>query len=79
MAAKKARVLVGRALFAANLRRFRQARGLSQEALAELSGLHRTFISCIERSEKNVSIDSMERVARALDRELRDFFDERPQ
>jgi transcriptional regulator with XRE-family HTH domain len=40
--------------------------GISQEKLAELSGLHRTFVSSVERGERNISVDNMERVASAL-------------
>lgn len=55
-----------RKVFAANMRRIRGERGLSQEQLADLAGLHRTYIGSIERAERNVSIDNMARVARAL-------------
>ena len=53
---------------AANIRRVRLGRGLSQEALAHESGFHRTFIGQVERAETNVSIDSLERIAHALQR-----------
>jgi transcriptional regulator with XRE-family HTH domain len=53
-------------MFAASLRQERQARGLSQEALAHRAGLHRTFIGSVERGEVNVSIDNIERLAKAV-------------
>lgn len=55
-----------RKIFARNLRKKRLARGLSQEALAALCGLHRTYIGSVERSERNISIDNMEKIALAL-------------
>ncbi|HTD60493.1 MAG TPA: helix-turn-helix transcriptional regulator, partial [Gemmatimonadaceae bacterium] len=55
-----------RITFATNVRRARMQLGISQEKLAELSGLHRTFVSSVERGERNISVDNMERVASAL-------------
>ena len=55
-----------RDIFAANMRRFRHAAKLSQEELAALCGLHRTYIGDIERQARNVSIDNIERLAAAL-------------
>ena len=52
--------------FAENLRETRKAQGISQEKLAELAGLHRTYIGSVERGERNIAIDNMERLARAL-------------
>jgi transcriptional regulator with XRE-family HTH domain len=48
------------------MRRLRAARGLSQEALAHESGLNRTYVSSVERSERNISIDNIERIAKAF-------------
>lgn len=55
------------AVFAANVRRRRSELGLSQEALAERAGVHRTYIGMLERSEKNVTIFNIWRLASALD------------
>ncbi|KAF0178408.1 MAG: putative transcriptional regulator [Limisphaerales bacterium] len=55
-----------RGIFAAHLRRIRLGKELSQEDLAELANLHRTYVGSVERAERNVSIDNMERLAKAL-------------
>ena len=51
---------------AQHLRSLRAARQLSQEALADLANLHRTYVGSIERCERNVSLDNVERLAVAL-------------
>lgn len=54
------------AVFAVNVRRKRLELGLSQEVLAEIAGVHRTYIGMLERAEKNVTIYNIERLASAL-------------
>lgn len=46
---------------------------ISQEELAELSGLHRTYVSSVERGIKNISIDNMEKLANALGVDIREL------
>lgn len=53
--------------FGLNVRRLRQAQGLSQESLASLAGLHRTYVGGIERGERNVTITNVIKLACALD------------
>jgi transcriptional regulator with XRE-family HTH domain len=55
-----------RAVLARNIRLQRTALGISQEALADLSGLHRTYVGAVERAERNISIDNVGKLARAL-------------
>ena len=56
-----------RRVFAQRLRQIRQIKKLSQEELADIAGLHRTYVGSVERSERNISIDNMERLAKALE------------
>ena len=52
--------------FGMRVRQLRKEAGLSQENLAELSGLHRTYVSGIERGERNVSLLNIVRLSEAL-------------
>jgi transcriptional regulator with XRE-family HTH domain len=55
-----------KALLGLKMRALRTTRGLSQEALADLTRLHRTYIGGIERGERNVSLENIVRISRAL-------------
>ena len=59
-----------RLVFAYNLRAARTALGLSQEDLADVVGLHRTYVGSVERGERNVSIDNMEALALGVQQDL---------
>ncbi len=64
-----------RMIFAKKLKEFRVSKGLSQEELADIAGLHRTYIGSVERGERNISIDNIERLASALDIKIKDLLD----
>lgn len=53
-------------LFGNNLRRLRQASGLSQDELAARAGLHRTYVGSVERGHRNVSLANIFALAKAL-------------
>lgn len=57
------------------IRKYRTERGLSQEKLAELSGCHHTYVGQIERGEKNATIESIEKIAAALNVSLSKLFE----
>ncbi|MDQ3330609.1 MAG: helix-turn-helix domain-containing protein [Planctomycetota bacterium] len=59
--------------FGERLRSVRTNAGFSQERLAEIAGLHRTYISSVERGERNVTIETVEKLAHALNVTLADL------
>ena len=59
--------------FGNKIKRLRKAKDWSQEELGRRAGLHRTYIGSIERSERNVSLLNIERIAKALDVSLKDL------
>lgn len=50
-----------------NLKKYRNAIGLSQEAFADKAGLHRTYISAIECEKRSISLDNVQKIADALE------------
>ncbi len=62
--------------FGGRLRRLRQERGLSQEALAHGAGLHRAVVGFIERGERDIGISHVWRLAASLEVSPRELFDE---
>lgn len=53
-------------VFARNVRRYRKSLNLSQEEFAERCGLHRTYISAVEREQRSISLKNIQRIADAL-------------
>jgi transcriptional regulator with XRE-family HTH domain len=53
-------------VFAGNLKKYRTLRGLSQEDFAKMAGLHRTYISTVEREKRSIALDNVEKIAFAL-------------
>lgn len=64
-----------RQAFGKRVRVLRVTRGLSQEQLAELAGLHRTYVSSLERGQRNVGLDNVRALAAALDVEPSALFE----
>lgn len=62
-----------RLVFADNLHKLRVEQGISQERLAEMADLHRTYVGSVERGERNISIDNMQKLADALSVTLKDM------
>lgn len=60
--------------FGKKIKELRLEKGLSQEAFAHLANIDRTYISSIEKGERNVSIVVVERIAKALDVEITELF-----
>jgi transcriptional regulator with XRE-family HTH domain len=56
--------------FGKKVREERQRLGLSQEQLASRAGVHRTYIGMIERAEKNITLENIEKVAKALNLDI---------
>jgi len=61
--------------FGKKVRELRLERGYSQEAFAFECGLHRTYIGCIERGEKNITITNIEKIAKTLKVDIHKLFE----
>lgn len=68
-----------RKVLAGNIRALRSRLGISQEELADLCNLHRTYVGAIERAERNVTLSTLEVFSKALGVSLPDLLTARPQ
>ena len=67
---KKFQIFLGR-----NIRSMREKRGISQEGLGKLAKVHRTYVGMVERGEKNITINNLTKLAKALGVRVRDLID----
>ena len=68
-----------RVVFASNLKHYRQARGLTQAALAAAMDVDRAHVSAMERGQQNVTLQTLQRVAAHLDVAPAQLIEERPE
>lgn len=68
---KKNNVLIS---FGNKVRELRKKKNMSQEELAEKADLHRTYIGMIERAEKNITLINIQKIANALEIDLKELF-----
>lgn len=61
-------------VFGTNLRKYRNELGVSQEKFAEMCGLHRTYISDIERFQRSIALENIQKIADALNIETYKLF-----
>ena len=68
---KKNNILIA---FGEKVRELRKEKGLSQEELSFKADLHRTYIGMIERAEKNITLINIEKIAKALEVDIKQLF-----
>ena len=62
-------------IFGRNVQKYRKEKEISQEKLAEIAGVHRTYVGMIERAEKNITLRNMEKIANALNVKIKDLLE----
>ena len=61
--------------FGRTVRKFRTSKGISQEKFADMCELHRTYISDIELGKRNVSLENIEKISKALNLNISEIFE----
>ncbi len=59
------------------IKELRSHQGISQETLAHLADLDRTYVNSVENGKRNISIENIEKIAKALEISIKDFFDDK--
>jgi len=59
------------------IKELRSQQGISQESLAHLANLDRTYVNSVENGKRNISIENIEKIAKALKISIKDFFDDK--
>jgi transcriptional regulator with XRE-family HTH domain len=59
------------------IKELRSRQGISQESLAHLANLDRTYVNSVENGKRNISIENIEKIAKALKISIKDFFDDK--
>ena len=62
-------------IFGHNVQKYRKEKQISQEKLAEIAGVHRTYVGMIERAEKNITLRNIEKIAKALGVEIKSLLE----
>ena len=70
----KSKMMDVRSIFAKNLKKYRSDKLMSQEKVAELCGLHRTYISDVECKRRSISLDNIQKISDALQVEVYKLF-----
>jgi len=60
--------------FGINVRKYRSEKGYSQEMFAEITGLHRTYISALERGKRSIALENIEKISKGLGIEIYKLF-----
>ncbi len=61
--------------FGKKIREVRAKRGISQEALADIANVHRTYIGMVERAEKNITLLNIQKLSKALKIDIKELFE----
>lgn len=62
-----------------NVKRYRESKAMTQQELADAAGLHRNYILSVEKGDRNLTVSTLDKIAKALNVDIQRFFDEEVQ